>query len=181
MKFVQQLTRLPLVVWFFKKRFIKFGTVGASGVLVNLGVLYVCQEFVFRGIASHDMRLNVSLAAAIFFATLNNFYWNRAWTWSDRTRHPDKHLLLHFGQYALAVWVGIAVQVVLTKLLVVYLYYLFANALAIVIASVFNFLVNNFWTFRSHKPVDEIALPIIPADEGDEEIIGKPAADREAR
>ncbi|MGC2166989.1 MAG: GtrA family protein [Gallionella sp.] len=181
MKFIYKFAQFPPVVWFFKKRFIKFGTVGASGVLVNLGVLYVCQEFFFKSIASHDMRLNVSLAAAIFFATLNNFYWNRAWTWSDRTRHPDRHLLLHFGQYALAVWVGIAVQVVLTKLLVVYLHYLLANALAIVIASVFNFLVNNFWTFRSHKPVDEIALPIIPADEDDEESIGKPAPDREAR
>ncbi len=181
MKFVDTLAQLPLVVWLFKKRFIKFGTVGASGVLVNLGVLYICQEFVFGAIASHDMRLNVSLATAIFFATLNNFYWNRAWTWKDRTRHPDKHLLLHFGQYALAVWVGIAVQVVLTKLLVSYLYYLLANALAIVIASVFNFLVNNFWTFRSHKTVDEIALPIIPADEDDEEGIGNTAPDREVR
>jgi len=43
-----------------------------------------------------------------------------------------------------------------------HIYYLIANAAAIVLASVFNFLVNNFWTFRSHKPVDEIALPIIP-------------------
>jgi hypothetical protein len=34
---------------------------------------------------------------------------------------------------------------------------------------VFNFLVNNFWTFRSHKPVDEIALPIIPEPESDTE------------
>ena len=49
-------------------------------------------------------------------------------------------------------------QVVLTKLFVIYMHYLIANALAIVLASVFNFLVNNFWTFRSHKPVDEIAL-----------------------
>jgi hypothetical protein len=36
-----------------------------------------------------------------------------------------------------------------------------------VLASVFNFLVNNFWTFRIHKPVDEIALPIIPEPESD--------------
>ena len=143
----------------------KFGTVGASGVVVNLGVLYLCQEFLFHAIQSPGMRLNVSLAVAIFFATVNNFYWNRFWTWSDRTYHPDKHLLLHFGQYALACWVGMLLQVVLTNLFVVYLYYLVANAAAIVFASVFNFLVNNFWTFRSHKPVDEIALPIIPEPE----------------
>jgi putative flippase GtrA len=159
---MKRITQHPLTLWVFKKRFIRFGTVGASGVLVNLGVLYLCQEFLFAAVQSPGMRLNLSLAVAIFFATVNNFFWNRSWTWSDRKHHPDKHLLLHFGQYALACWVGIVLQVLLTKLLVIYLYYLVANALAIVIASLFNFLVNNFWTFRSHKPVEEIALPNIP-------------------
>ena len=162
MKLIARIAEQPLLAWLLKKRFIKFGTVGASGVLVNLGVLYLGQEYLFAAIQPTDMRLNVALALAIFCATANNFYWNRHWTWSDRTRHPDRHLLLHFGQYALACWVGIVVQVILTKLFVAYLYYLIANAAAIVLASVFNFLVNNFWTFRSHKPVDEIALPIIP-------------------
>ncbi len=161
--------RHPLTAWVFKKRFMKFGAVGAFGVLVNLGVLYLCQEFLFVAIQTASMRLNVSLAVAIFFATVNNFYWNRIWTWGDRTHHPDKHLLLHFGQYALACWVGIVLQVLLTKLFVIYLYYLVANAMAIGIASVFNFLVNNFWTFRSHKPVDEIALPIIPEPDSEDE------------
>jgi putative flippase GtrA len=169
MNILARFARHPLPAWFFKKRFMKFGTVGASGVVVNLGVLYLCQEFLFVSIQSHDMRLNASLAVAIFCATVNNFFWNRAWTWSDRKHHPDKHLLLHFGQYALACWVGIVLQVLLTKLFVIYLYYIIANAAAIVLASVFNFLVNNFWTFRSHKPVDEIALPIIPEPQPDSE------------
>lgn len=147
----------------------KFGAVGASGVVVNLGVLYICREFLFIAIQSPSLRLNLALAVAIFFATVNNFIWNRSWTWSDRKHHPDKHLLLHFGQYALACWVGIALQVILTNLFVVYLYYLVANALAIVFASVFNFLVNNFWTFRSHKPVEEIALPNIPEPDVEQE------------
>jgi dolichol-phosphate mannosyltransferase len=152
MKLLTRLARHPLTAWFFRKRFVKFGTVGASGVVVNLSVLYLCQEFLFVAIQSPGMRLNVSLAMAIFFATANNFFWNRMWTWGDRKHRPDKHLLLHFGQYAMASWVGIALQVVLTKLFVSYWHYLFANALAILLASVFNFLVNNFWTFRSHKP-----------------------------
>ena len=151
----------------------KFGAVGASGVVVNLGVLYLCREFLFIAIQTPSMRLNLSLAVAIFFATVNNFFWNRAWTWSDRKHHPDKHLILHFGQYALACWVGIALQVILTNLFVVYFYYLVANAAAIVIASVFNFLVSNFWTFRSHKPVAEIALPNIPESDIEQEIGNK--------
>lgn len=164
---MKRIAQHPLTVWVFKKRFMKFGVVGASGVVVNLGVLYICQEFLFIAIKTPSMRLNLSLAVAIFFATVNNFFWNRAWTWSDRFHRPDKHLILHFGQYALACWVGIVLQVLLTKLFVIYLHYLIANALAIVLASVFNFLVNNFWTFRSHKPVEEIALPIIPEPEPD--------------
>jgi dolichol-phosphate mannosyltransferase len=166
---MKRIAQHPLTVWVFKKRFMKFGAVGASGVVVNLGVLYLCQEYLFTFIQTQGMRLNLSLAVAIFFATVNNFFWNRAWTWSDRFHRPDKHLILHFGQYALACWVGIVLQVLLTKLLVIYLHYLAANALAIVLASVFNFVVNNFWTFRSHKPVDEIALPIIPEPESDTE------------
>ena len=171
MSLLARLSRQPVLAWIFKRRFMKFGTVGASGVVVNLAVLYVCQEFLFGAIQSANMRLNVSLAAAIFCATVNNFYWNRAWTWRDRQHHPDKHLLLHFGQYALAVWVGIVLQVILTKLLVLHLHYLIANASAIVLASVFNFLVNNFWTFRHHKPADEMALPNIP--ELDDEAVKK--------
>lgn len=165
MSLLARLSQQPWFAWIFKRRFMKFGTVGASGVVVNLAVLYVCQEFLFSAIASSGMRLNVSLAVAIFFATANNFYWNRAWTWRDRKHHPDKHLLLHFGQYALAVWVGIALQFILTKLFALHMHYLIANASAIVLASVFNFLVNNFWTFRHHNPADEMALPIIPEDD----------------
>lgn len=165
MSLIARLSQQPLLAWIFKRRFMKFGMVGASGVVVNLVVLYLCQEFLFGAIASDSMRLNVSLAVAIFFATANNFYWNRAWTWSDRQHHPDKHLLLHFGQYAVAVWIGIALQFILTKLLVLHMYYLIANASAIVLASVFNFLVNNFWTFRHHKSTDEMALPLVPEDD----------------
>ncbi len=153
------------LAWIFKRRFMRFGTVGASGVVVNLVVLYLCQEYLFSAIASASMRLNASLAMSILLSTVNNFYWNRAWTWHDRQQRPDKHLLLHFGQYAFAVWIGIAVQFILTKMLVVHVHYLIANASAIVIASVFNFVVNNYWTFRQHKPVDEMALPIIPTVE----------------
>ncbi len=164
---MKRITQHPLTLWVFKRRFMKFATVGASGVAVNLAVLYLCREFLFAAIRSPSIRLNASLAIAIFFATANNFYWNRFWTWGDRTHHRDKHLVLHFGQYALACWVGMLIQVVLTNLFVIYIHYLIANALAIVIASFFNFLVNNFWTFRSHQPVEEIALPIIPEPEDD--------------
>ena len=132
----------------------KFGIVGASGTVVNLSVLYVAQEYLFVSIEAPQTRLNLSLMVAIFLATVNNFLWNRAWTWRDRQQqHRHRSQLLQFGQYALACWLGIALQVLFTKILVAHVHYLIANAIAILLASVFNFAVNDLWTFHSrHKP-----------------------------
>jgi putative flippase GtrA len=148
---IAPLLQHPLLAKLFRFRYIKFGLVGASGTVVNLCVLFIAQEFLFTAITSPDMRLNVSLMVAIFVATLNNFFWNRAWTWHDRKHLHTQSLLLHFAQYCMAVWMGIVLQVLLTKLFVIYLYYLLANALAILLASLVNFSVNHFWTFRKRE------------------------------
>lgn len=129
-------------------RFVKFGSVGLSGTVVNLIVLYLGQEYIFRGMASADWRLNLSLACAIVCATINNFAWNRLWTWTDRKAEIDKHFVLQLGQYFVACWVAIALQFAITKILAVYIYYLAANVAAIVLSSIVNFFVNDAWTFR---------------------------------
>jgi putative flippase GtrA len=132
-------------------RLFKFGVVGASGTLVNLGVLYAGQELVFRFIASPDIRLNFSLGAAILIATINNFAWNRLWTWHDRPRKEGQTVFAQFGRYAIACWTGIVLQFLFTKMLAGHMAYLFANLLAIAAASAFNFAVNNLWTFRHRR------------------------------
>jgi putative flippase GtrA len=132
-------------------RFFKFGVVGASGTFVNLGVLFLGQEWLFAWVEPRLARLNTSLALAILVATINNFTWNRAWTWHDRRAHVTTPLLIQYGQYALASWLGIFVQVTLTNLFAIHMHYLIANALAIVIASLFNFLANDMWTFGRVK------------------------------
>lgn len=146
-----RIMRVPIVVRLVQWRFFKFGVVGASGTAVNLSVLYLAQEFVFRAIMPPSSRLNYSLGLAILVATINNFAWNRIWTWHDRSRKRGRSVFSQFGQYALACWVGIALQFVLTKLLAVYLAYLIANLIAIVFASAFNFAVNDLWTFRHRR------------------------------
>jgi putative flippase GtrA len=164
MSLIARAAATPFIAWLLRHRYIKFGTVGASGAVVNLGVLYGAQEYLFTFIAEPAMRLNVSLALAILLATINNFTWNRIWTWADRAHHHiDKPVLVQFGQYALACWVGIALQVVFTKLLALVMHYLLANLIAIVAASVFNFIVNDIWTFGRLKllegPQDDGAPP----------------------
>ncbi|MCK5886980.1 MAG: GtrA family protein, partial [Alcanivorax sp.] len=81
---IQDILQHPSIQWMRQHRFLKFGSVGLSGVLVNLTVLYLGQEYIFRMVDSVDARLNFSLSLAIFFATISNFSLNRIWTWADR-------------------------------------------------------------------------------------------------
>jgi putative flippase GtrA len=129
-------------------RFLSFGAVGITGILVNLTILYLGQEFAFRAVHGPQTRLNLSLAVAILFATINNFTWNRRWTWHDRPLCHGRHLFRQFAQYALACWISIAMQVVFTNMLAPRFNYVLANLTAIMGASMVNFVVNNFWTFR---------------------------------
>jgi len=152
------------VEWLKRFRYIKFGLVGASGTVVNMLILFVAQEFLFRAIEPPRSRLYASLALAIAVATVNNFTWNRLWTWADRLRAAATrsanaagqsmagNLLSQFGRYTLASWLGIALQYGLTLWLSHFLHYLLANVIAIVIASISNFLANDRWTFRHQPP-----------------------------
>ncbi|MBK6649723.1 MAG: GtrA family protein [Betaproteobacteria bacterium] len=145
-----------LVQWAFGFRYIKFGIVGASGTVVNMVVLYLAQEFVFASIAAPRQRLYVSLAVAILVATINNFSWNRIWTWADRRADlatcdanvRPKSIGSLFLRYCLASWMGMALQYGLTLWFAHFMHYLVANVLAIVVASVSNFLANDRWTFK---------------------------------
>ena len=140
----------PMVRW----RFVKFGMVGASGTVINLAVLYMSQEFLLRQIEDFHTRLNYAIAMAITVATINNFYWNRRLTWRDRKAATYHSALFLFFKYVMAAALAITVQSLLTKFLALYLHYIVANLVAIVIASVCSFLANDRMTFRRRPPVD---------------------------
>lgn len=161
----KQITSLifSLMEWLKRLRYIKFGLVGASGTVVNMAVLYLAQEYLFSIIGDPRQRLYASLALAIAVATINNFTWNRLWTWADRVKaaHVHHQHLEHtrlvviagqLGRYALASWLGIALQYGLTLWLAHALHYLLANVIAILVASVSNFIANDRWTFRHRTP-----------------------------
>jgi dolichol-phosphate mannosyltransferase len=144
-------SRLPGGSWLVKQRFAKFGAVGFVGTLVNLAVVYVGQEFLYRGIVLAPLRLNLSLATAIFIATLHNFIWNRAWTWGDRKTDIRKPIAVQFMQYCTACWLAIALQIFFTNVFTQYMHYLPANVLAIGMTAILNYLLNHIWTFRARK------------------------------
>lgn len=143
-------------------RVLRFGSVGASGVLVNQVTLWFAHEHLFAGM-SPRLALNAALAVAISLATVNNYLLNRLWTWRDRYRVPGaRGTLAQFGHYCVAVAVGSATQVALTNLFTLFLGYLLANFCAIVVAGGVNFAINNQWTFRGRHasaPVSPLGAP----------------------
>lgn len=150
---------MALAQWLQKFRYIKFGIVGAGGTVVNIAVLYLAQNYVFDWIGPEKVRLAASLALAILIATLNNFTWNRLWTWADRREALaiemgapiaplSKRLAVQFGRYCMASWFGMAFQFGATIWLAQYMDYRLANIVSIVAASVINFLANDRCTFR---------------------------------
>jgi putative flippase GtrA len=110
--------------WIERYRYIKFGIVGASGTVVNLVMLHIGHEYLFNAIEASYKKPYLSLALAISLATLNNFTWNRLWTWSDRVRTLEAEegaqpvslrlLGMEFGQYVTASAFGSTLQYVLT-------------------------------------------------------------------
>jgi putative flippase GtrA len=61
----------------FTIRFLKFCTVGASGVVVNLGLLLLFAEVM-------SLHVNLASALAIEFSVNTNFLINELWTFRDR-------------------------------------------------------------------------------------------------
>ena len=152
-----QKTVLQALAWIERYRYLKFGIVGASGTVVNLTILYLGHEYLFAAIEASYKKPYLSLALAITLATVNNFTWNRLWTWSDRVRSLEAEeaqpvslrlLGMEFGQYVTASAFGSALQYTLTLLLSGSMDYRIANVIAILAASVSNFLANDRWTFR---------------------------------
>jgi putative flippase GtrA len=139
-------------------RFLKFGSVGLLGTLVNFGMLTLGQEYLFSALSDPGLRLDVSLSLAIVLSTLNNFSWNRLWTWRDRREMRDQPIIPQLGQYFLASGLAILLQIVLTKILAVYWHYLLANGAAIALAAFVSYRLNDAWTFGLRQWRD-IVLP----------------------
>jgi dolichol-phosphate mannosyltransferase len=149
------------LAWIERYRYFKFAIVGASGTVVNLVVLHIGHEYIFNTIEANYQKPYISLVFAIFIATINNFTWNRLWTWSDRVKTLEadeagktggrvslRMLATEFGQYVTASAFGSTLQYVLTLLLSGFMDYRQANIAAIVVAAVSNYLANDRWTFR---------------------------------
>jgi dolichol-phosphate mannosyltransferase len=126
-------------------RFLKFGVVGASGVVVNMGGLYVFKEF--AGIPYF-----IASLIAIELSILSNFTVNLLWTWRDRSgegRIWTKVIRYHVGAGATAFLGNYLILIALTELFG--MHYMISNLIGIAVGTLANYIINDLWTFRKHS------------------------------
>lgn len=121
--------------WF---QLIRFSVVGGSGYAVNLITFALCV---------HLLSLDYQLSAVVAFLTsvLNNFFWNRHWTFDARQGHAGFQAARFFTVSLIAFGFTFVVLTGLVDLLDVAK--VPAQAVAIVAGTPLSFLGQKLWSF----------------------------------
>ena len=126
--------RRPASWW----QLIKFGLVGGSGYLINLGVF----AFLSANLGVHHI---IAAIGAFCFAFASNFFWNRHWTFGAADGHAGFQAARFFAVSVAALLINLAVLEALVG--GTSMGDLAAQAIAVAVAMPFNFLGNKLWTF----------------------------------
>ena len=125
-------------------RFVKFCMVGGSGVGVDEGMLYLLSGVV--GLKPVELASALSAETAI----ITNFILNDIFTFRDRRSPGMKARLNRFWKFNLFCLAGVGIKVGILSLLynVAGVPYLLANLIGIAVAMLWNYLLNNWWTWK---------------------------------
>ncbi len=127
-------------------RFVKYGIVGVSGVLVNQLGLYLGRNILSL---SNDLALILGIEISI----LSNFIFNNYFTFHDRRKSDFKGIIAALFLFHLISSVGAlinyAIAILFSKNFSWNIYW--ANLFGITIATVWNFVLNLHWTWREKK------------------------------
>jgi dolichol-phosphate mannosyltransferase len=119
---------------------VRFGLVGATGLLVNYALLYLLVEV---GGVNHLAAAVLATEAAI----LSNYMLNNLWTFADA--RPSTTWIRRVSQYNFFCLGGLVISVVTLAMLTYLLrvHYLVAYIFAIGVATLWNYTANRYWTW----------------------------------
>jgi dolichol-phosphate mannosyltransferase len=122
-------------------RFLRFAVVGLSGVVVDMGLLFLLSDP-----SMLHWGLTRSKLIAAETAIVNNFLWNDAWTFGDVSAHQRgfKQRLRRFGKFQLICLAGVVLNTILLNLQfnLLHMNRYVANAVAIAAVTGWNFWLN---------------------------------------
>lgn len=124
-------------------RFLKYCLVGASGVVVNMALLWLLTEI-------GGLFYLVSSAIAIETSIVTNFTLNDYFTFPDRRATGRAQFLTRLARFNAVSLAGLGVNmaILLTLTSVFGVYYLLSNLCGIAAATLWNYLVNFWWTWK---------------------------------
>ncbi|MCC7141666.1 MAG: GtrA family protein [Candidatus Eisenbacteria bacterium] len=128
-------------------RLFRFALVGLSGAVVDFGLLNLLH-------AGFHLPLAPSNVLAVSAAILNNFHWNRRWTFADSDptragRQLMRFVLVSLGGLAINTVVLLAAHRAFLQIDPDWLRTNLAKAVAVIVALGWNFTLNHAWTFRA--------------------------------
>jgi dolichol-phosphate mannosyltransferase len=131
------------------RRFYLFAMVGISGLLVNMVAYAIMTHFY----------MTVVMAGTIsaIIAMNSNFYLNNRFTWSEVR---DSFVFNRYCKFLMTSIVGIVIDVNILSLLY-YVFdfnYLLANLIGILAGTIWNYIVNNAWTWRKNREINTIII-----------------------
>ncbi len=148
--YLRHLLRLRLAPLPFG-RFLRFGVVGASGVVIDMGLLFLLSDPSMLGWGLTRSKLIASEAAIV-----NNFLWNDAWTFRDLAAPQRRGVqkLRRFGSFQLICGIGLALNTVLLNLQfnLLHMNRYAANAVAIAAVTAWNYWLNLKLNWRVAQP-----------------------------
>jgi dolichol-phosphate mannosyltransferase len=132
-------------------RFVRFAVVGLSGVMVDMGLLYLLSDPSTLG-----WGLTRSKLIAAEMAILNNFIWNDTWTFRDLAAQQRgfRQRLRRLGKFQLICLAGVAINTILLNLQfnLLGMNRYVANAVAILAVTGWNFWLNLKLSWRIAEP-----------------------------
>ncbi len=138
------------------RRWCKFNFVGGIGIVVQFAALFLLKSVLhFNYLAA--------TAIAVEAAVVHNFVWHEQFTWADRTKsdrmQPWRRSLPRLLRFNLTTGaVSILGNLALMKVMVGqgHMNYLLANAIAIALCSLANFLVSDEWVFEESVDSEDV-------------------------
>ena len=124
----------------FAKHAVQYYIVGASGVLVNLGIFYMLADIAgFWYVASQVVAISVSITT--------NFFFNRYWTFRGSVENQRNSVM--YVKFIIISAVGMAIQMGITVTLVESsgFYHMYGAGIGIAVASAINYVLNRRLTF----------------------------------
>lgn len=123
--------------------FVCFSTVGASGILVNLGAYYALTR-------AAGLPVEVASPVAIELSIVWNFALNDIWTFGGR--RAEGRLLARVGRFhTVALAAGALNYAILLVLVRAAWWDILANLIGIGMAAAAKFAINSSWTWREHE------------------------------